>query len=337
MFCTKCGFKMDDDAVFCASCGTRAKTIVADTSDVQIKETKENVAENFVGADKEDEESVVEESFKNEQISECEGFDNTVDEKDENENVKENADIINTTMNSSDANNAMVNNVLVKKKYKFSFKRFLFSFFVIIASLAACVSVFTLSYSKMSMEILSDDENIELNEEYKMTDLMVGKLLKGNSKNKIIKMLTEVPEYLEDMDGYDVSEIAKISSDLKENAELIKMLAIVLVIVVIVATLINIILCCVLRKKVTYVFTLLFSLANMVLGGYIFYIFNFDILGQVCDIMNSIIVNVDNYIINIEVVAGYTLGAIVFMASQLVIFISSIILFTCKRVLKTVK
>lgn len=392
MFCTKCGFKMDDDSLFCANCGSKVTTLAPNQEEVKQEEAKSTVVEPVITEQAVNEPVVMEQAVSEPVISEPvisepivaeptriepivseQASDTTEEPEDESfaqesfvrSQVSEPVNLAknNTTnnaqysmpnnmqqnrMNNVQPNNMqqnMVNNYQsnnynapTREKGRFSVKRFIFSLLVIIASVAACVSVLVLPYVTLNLETTVEEghgDGAKIEESYKVIDLMQGKLLKGNTEDKIIKQVIEIPE-MADLSIYGywdddvVDEITDDSKDLKEDAEFAKTLAIILVIVVGVATIINIVLCCALRKKVTYVFTLLLSLVNLGLGGFMFYMFNFDIVEQVTEIMDMLINPLD-YTANMDLMAEYTVGAIVFLASQAVIFISSIILLTCKN------
>lgn len=387
MFCTKCGFELDDDSLFCANCGSKVKVFAPKKQHNQVlgtsvkdEDTKMSLVEQAVIPEPVmEEQPVIPEPVMEEQpvilepiveeqpvISEPVILEQPIipESKEEqvviNENVEEDkkisSDIENVEEDNSFAEESFVNNqvsetnqqnnynpyivgntqnnVPVNKKGKFSVKRLIFSMLVIIASVTACVSIFKLPYSELTMNMkmyeYEEAEVKKINESYTIIDLMLGRLLKGDTDEKIIKPLAELSvDDITDMADF-AHEILDESEDLKENAELVMILSIVLIVVIGFATIINIVLCCAFRKKVTYVLTLLLSMINLGIAGFIFYLFNFDMINQVSVIVDYVIMDF-GYTVNVDFMADYTIGSIVLLVSELVIFISSIVLLTCKN------
>ena len=383
MFCTKCGFKLDDDSIFCAQCGNKI-TVFVNNNENKVPEVSNNELKQepvvIPTVELEEEQAVtpiveskVEQVVapivepKEEQVvtpvvepkaeqvvtpivepKEEQVVTPIVESKVEQvvtpiveDKVEQEVD---TIVKSDFYNPAQeirrenfvqpTMNQYPSEKNKFSIKRFIFSLFVILATVATCVSVILLPYSSMEMEVKDEDGKVDerFEEEYTVVELMSGKIHKGNTEEKIIQNIVNLADYTDSMDD----DLAEDINEVKKEADLIKILAIILVIVAGIATVFSIVMCCAVRKKVTYVFTLLFSLVNLVLSGYIFYLFNFEIVDNIIDVMDKQIDGMSS-VGSINISAEYTMGAIIILASQLVIFISSIILLTCKNKKKMVQ
>lgn len=189
------------------------------------------------------------------------------------------------------------------QKNKFSVKRFIFSFIVIIASIVACVGI-AFKYVGVKYEI-KDDFDKEISKEY----------AKGYD---IIK---ETPK----TDDYESDEY----NDMIKTKKLFRVMVIVFEVALVVFTIIDFILLVAVRRKGAYVFTLLFSLIKLGLGGFALYLWCFDYL----DKMKKYYEATDYYAgaAGVTVTALLGLGAILAVSMQIVIFICSIILLTCKN------
>lgn len=208
----------------------------------------------------------------------------------------------NTNGNQFDNNTNYGTQEQTEKANKFSFKRFLFSAIVLIATILSCVTLF-MNYLSMEVKVKGVDSQKE-----SITGI------------DIIKA------------GVDEDEVWVNDEHKSINvSKTIRYCTIGLGIALVVFAVIEFILLVVVRRRGAYVLIMLFSLIKLGLGGYIGYLWCFKLLNIVKDSFNDLLnfLASEEYVMTIT--AGFGIGFILMMAAQLVTFICSIILMTCKN------
>lgn len=336
MFCKKCGAKNDDDAVFCVSCGAKigesqAEAInlskeIAQENDEVVKENDnqnsgDNLSDNlsdsfFQQADNnaEDEKNENVEEVNQEETKNTEDTEDTIEPveisktQDNYDNVQNNQ-IDNQPDNSFarsqfENDNQFSNGVQkqTEKANKFSFKRFLFSAIVLIATILSCATLF-MNYLSMEAKVKGEKSQKE-----SITGI------------DIIKS------------GVDEDEVW-VNDDHKsiDVTKTIRYCTIGLGVALVVFAVIEFILLVVVRRRGAYVLIMLFSLIKLGLGGYIGYLWCFKLLDIIKDMFNDMLGFLISEEYMMTITAGFGIGFILMMAAQLVTFICSIILMTCKN------
>ena len=359
MFCKKCGAKNDDDAIFCVSCGTKIGEVqaevnnsseeIAQENDEVVKEndnqnsgdnSSDNLSYSFfqqVDNNAEDEknenvEEVNQEETKNtedtiEPVEPAETQDNydnvqnnQIDNQSDNgftgsqfgsdnqfsngvQNVNANPNVNpNTNSNQFVENTNYGTQEQTEKANKFSFKRFLFSAIVLIATILSCATLF-MNYLSLEAKVKGE----------------------GSQKDSVtgIDIIKS---------GVDEDEIWVNDEHKSINvSKTIRYCTIGLGIALVVFAVIEFILLVVVRRRGAYVLIMLFSLIKLGLGGYIGYLWCFKLLNIIKDSFNDLLnfLASEEYVMTIT--AGFGIGFILMMAAQLVTFICSIILMTCKN------
>lgn len=192
------------------------------------------------------------------------------------------------------------------QKNKFSVKRFIFSAIVIIASIAACVGI-ALDFVGLKTTV-TDGSDKETDTSY----------TKGY---EIIK------------DRIDMDDMDEESSGLVDSVRLFRVMVIAFEGAMIFFAIIDFILLVAVRRRGAYVFTLLFSLIKAGLGGFVLYLWCFDILDKLralyTEWYSSYFFSFGDYEIKLSAVLG--IGSILAVGLQILILICSIILLTCKN------
>ncbi len=354
MFCTKCGLKNDDTSLFCAGCGAKLSKpqyaqnapeqipfseeaspvenaydnveneIVNNTAYDNSDELKENVQE-MIGGDssdtyaennsadfqrgidlmKEGQENSSdgmqpEGSFANTQNSEpvpvYEQPQNDSQNNFSQQPFNNQSNFGGRPYDNQEAYNAVPKN-------KFSFKRFFFSMIIILASVAAC-AVIVMNY--VGIKISYEGQ--------------------GNTQaTKGYDVIKQGVEFDEENIAYDVDAL----NELKDAVDNFRIIVIAFEIALVVIAVIDLILLIAVRKKGGYVLTMFFSLLKMGLGGYAIYLWCFDVL----DKLKEVFVQSSGLYLQDSLKLTFTveIGAILAVGLQLVIFICSIILLTCKN------
>lgn len=373
MFCKKCGAKNDDDAVFCVSCGTKIGEVqaevnnsseeIAQENDEVVKENDnqnsgDNLSDNlsdsfFQQADNnvEDEKNENVEEVNQEETKNTEDTEDTIEPveisktQDNYDNVQNNQ-IDNQPDNSFarsqfENDNQLSNGVQkqTEKANKFSFKRFLFSAIVLIATILSCATLF-MNYLSMEVKVKDTgsgkesitgidiiksgiDDDIAWDNDYLY-------VVDDDEERIINKTKDYYPtfgfegfykSYLESTDDHKSIDVPKT----------IRYCTIGLGVALVVFAVIEFILLVVVRRRGAYVLIMLFSLIKLGLGGYIGYLWCFKLLNMIKDmfnVYNDVLVVLEYKCI---LTAGFGIGFILMMVAQLVTFICSIILMTCKN------
>lgn len=309
MFCKKCGAKNDDDAIFCVSCGTKineTQNSVNASQEINQNEasdnqaSSENVFDNQGYSFFQQETNVPEENKENDGINET----GTVEpaEAASTTETEKTLEPQNTTNNFNVPNQQINNFSQTEKVNKFSFKRFIFSAIVLIATILSCATFF-MNYLSIQIKV------------------------KGQGSEKRYIKGTEI------MKG-DVTEDEVWLGDEKREfdySKTIKWCTIALGVVTVVFAVIELVLLIAVRRRGAYVLITLFSLIKLGLGGYIGYVWCIKLLNILRDSYAEMakIIGMTGY--KITLTAGFGIGFILLMVAQLVTFICSIVLMTCKN------
>lgn len=393
MFCTRCGLKNDDDALFCAGCGNRMKipqgintniqenniqtneTISEETTidvditneDTEIQNTESSNMESsseitdFSTVDDEEsqEDKLSESTSENVVVLDKENLDNEdVQDKEDSKNAvvlnketTENADnkqdnLFNNGLESSvieiepqtgtsnfntmpqsgnngysynnqnmynnnNVYNNQMNNNQQQYNNKFSVKRFIFSALVIIAAIVSCVGI-AIKYVEVSMKSEAYGQTVSFVQNFK--------------GNEIIKN----DDFYIDID--EIDGIYASDDDVVEVQKAIRILVIISAITIIIFAVIELVLLIGVRRRWAYVLSMLFSMIQMFLSGTVMYLWCFEFLDEFKEIYKTSMILSSTYSeISIKVTAGIGAGLIMILVSQAVIFISSIVLMTCKN------
>jgi hypothetical protein len=367
MFCTKCGLKNDDQALFCARCGTKIiipegmqtdlqsenknnesndteKVVLEkDLKEATTENTTENIGYSFFqqepvnkGSDEvvgnvnidtntnantntnidtnantntntniSDNDSVTEESQESK-------FNFINEEKESNDNQVtydqpyDNSVLYNNESQSDNGQtyngNNQIHNVTDRPKNKFSVKRFIFSALLIIATIASCVGI-AFKYLEMETKYTYDGDSYKDSDQYKGYEII---------KDDDFCVKGEAKEYL---------------GDAADTVDLIRIIVIVFAISLIVLAIIEFVLLIVVRRRWVYVLSMLFSMIELGLGGYVIYLWCFKLLDQIKSMYSISSMSTGSY----KLTANLGAGIIITVATQVVVFICSIILITCKN------
>lgn len=356
MFCKKCGAKNDDDAVFCVSCGAKigesqaevnnlSKEIVWENDKVVKENDNQNSGDNlsdnlsdsfFQQADNnvEDEKNENVEEVNQEETKNTEDTEDTIEpveisktqdnydniQNNQIDNQPDNSFVRSQFENDNQFSNGVQNvnsnpNVnqfsentnngaqkQTEKANKFSFKRFLFSAIVLIATILSCATIF-MNYLSMEVKVKGEKSQKE-----SITGI------------DIIKS------------GVDEDEVW-VNDDHKsiDVTKTIRYCTIGLGVALVVFAVIEFILLVVVRRRGAYVLIMLFSLIKLGLGGYIGYLWCFKLLNIIKDSFNDLLNFLASQEYAMTITAGFGIGFILMMVAQLVTFICSIVLMTCKN------
>lgn len=209
MFCTKCGFKNDDDAMFCAGCGSPMKkmempqqveeNVTPTTNDNDIQPVVQNIESS---SDSEQGNDIQQSDFEqgdNIQQSDFEQGDYSRQSDFEQGDYSQQSDFGQGSYdkqiefgpnmsqqtnynqqpsmgfdNNYNPNNNMANTG--KPKYKFSVKRFLFSGIAILASIFACICIFLFDFVDIKTSQDSEKDDV-LKDKYTAMELIKGEPL----------------------------------------------------------------------------------------------------------------------------------------------------------------
>lgn len=316
MFCTKCGLKNDDDAIFCAGCGNKLKM---PENAVNKSDITENVAED-IPVSPSDSSSVENSDYKVqldkvlEETSETEATSSSIIEVEPQpsnfSNMTQQGSNGYTYNNQSMNNNQNVSNNQSMYKNKFSVKRFIFSALVIIASIVSCVGI-AFKYLDISLKGEAYGSTATFNASFKGTEII---------KNDDFYI------DLEDMDIYTSDD------DIVESQRTIRILLIISAVAMIVFAVLELVLLTAVRRKWAYALSILFSMIQLIISGVIAYEWCFEFLDEFKEIYRESMYFSSSYAdISLKITAGIGAGIIIVLVSQAVIFVSSIILMTCKN------
>lgn len=328
MFCSKCGAEIiSDDALFCTKCGAKiqkndfSETIPVNSNDeidntANLEKQSESVTEGQVSEPAEPaiEEQVSEpaEAVIEEQVSEQ--VEPAIEEQitDPAESVTEEQSAVYTepakSFNSENTNSFEDGK---REKNVFSFKKFIFSLLVMVAM---GVTVFALTLDFFRLDINGEKKS-------------QSKSLKGyesitkNPKNEF-KDYGDLNISKDDFKG-------ESKKDYNKSLDTFRLLAIGILVSIVLFTVIDLI-NLILRKKALYVFTMLFALIKGGLLGYTGYLWYYTVFDKFQDALKEFVTE------DVKVISSLETGFLLAIAMQLVIFICSIVLLTCKNKKKTV-
>ena len=138
-------------------------------------------------------------------------------------------------------------------------------------------------------------------------------------------------EDMEDLIEYD-EDGKKYEKEMSDTADVFRIIIIVFEVALVVFTIIDLILLAVVRKRAAYIFTMLFALIKAAIGGFAIWLWCFKFLD--C-FKNYIEYMLEDYLeygsISFLISSSVGIGFILAMAMQAVVFICSIVLLTCKN------
>ena len=344
MFCTKCGMKNDDDALFCAGCGSVMSKPQEPQQQVNTQESQgvslEKVqTEEVVSEMAED---TVNEPVNDVQVESVEPQTFDVPPSQEaaaNLSQPQNAEqpqSFNQPYNYNQSQNygqpqgqnyGQSYNYAQQQNYgqsqfggqqyanpqpvrnsNFSVKRFIFSALIVIASIFACACI-AFNYVGIKMSLNVDGEK-DSEKEYS----------KGY---KIIK---------EEMEGFDDFTDGPEEKKFVDTLNLFRVFVIIFEVALVVFTIIDLILLLAVRKRGAYVLTMVFSLIKLGIGGIAAYLWCFKVLDQLKVLFEDYVsdfIGYADFVFNFSSFLG--IGLILALVMQAVIFVCSIVLLTCKN------
>lgn len=190
----------------------------------------------------------------------------------------------------------------------FSVKRFIFSALIVIASIFACACI-AFDYVGLKMSSNIDGEK--------------------DSDTEYSKGYNIIKDEMEGLDDFTQESEAK---KLVDTANLFRVFVIIFEVALVVFTIIDLILLLAVRKRGAYVFTMIFSLVKMGIGGFAAYLWCFKVLDQLKVLFESLVsdfIGYSDFVFNFSSMLG--IGFILALVMQAVIFVCSIILLTCKN------
>lgn len=325
MFCTKCGMKNDDDALFCAGCGSQMKKVQeAPSAATNVEPVVNNVNEQKA-ADVKADEPVKEDASINDvgfsffqQVEKPVEKENTESQPEVQSEVVESqfssqSETVQPQFNGQPQFNAQpqfngqpqfnaqpqFNNAPQKNKGKFSIKRFIFSALLIIAALVSASSI-ALEFVNTEMKAKYEDDSFNEDEDFKGYEIIKDGLGEKNDETEF--------------------------DDVYAAEKTLRIFVIALAICLIVFAVVELVLLVAVRKRWAYVLSLLFSMINLGLAGFVTYQWCFKIFNLVKKLYSNM-----GFTFDVEFSAGVGIGLILIMVCQGLAFVFSIILMTCKN------
>lgn len=343
MFCKMCGTKNDDDAIFCIGCGNK----ISMTQSTEVNTDKDLSQETV------QEDESIKEGFRetpDDVVSEDKVNLNTADETenvgysffekiDESENLQKedvkmqydtsrafesqnqyNSEITNNMQYDNHCNFQSENQTEPKKANRFSVKRFIFSSLVIIASILSCITIF-MNYLTFGLKYTGED-------------------VEANNQDSSVSGLDIIKEKTVEYDEED--EEIKEYKDLLSVSDKITYCVIALSIVMVTFAVIELVLLTIVRRRWAYVLVMIFSIIKGILAGYVGYLWCFEALDAMKVMFRHMLSDytLGNYFYEgygVRITNGIGIGLILVIVAQVITFISSIVLMTCKNRQKAVK
>lgn len=332
MYCIKCGFKNEDEAIFCANCGSvmTKKPSDADNQKIQseentdsaekndIEEVQQTVAEVQAERPEEVREQNREDIQPVEQIQSTEANSSKVSlakpeavQPDSMNNLNNVSDIPADLYHSpyTDENTGNNNTYRVRK---FSAPRFVFSLIILLATVCSIVTI-AFDYVGINMEISMFGEE-ECQSEY-ITGF------------EIIKENVEVDEagLLDELDDYDNID------EFTDTLNMFRYFLIAFAVAMLVFCIIDFMLLCLVRKKVAYILTMIFALIKAALGGISLYLWSVEVLYHYEKIFKALLneyIGFSDFKVTLECMPA--IGLILALAMQAVIIVSAVVLLCTK-------
>lgn len=337
MYCIKCGFKNEDDAMFCANCGSvmtkkvnndvMQQVVNAETEEPvkmnseEVTESVKTIEEVEVTTPEQDTADVQMETVQN--IVEVEPqAEPAVGTKTVNQPVNiQKEEPVQPQNATNTMNNANIPVDLYRSPYtdsntrnpyrkkRFSVPRFIFSMIIMLATICSIVTIaFNYIEINMDMEVMGYSDTYS-------------KEIKGFN---IIKENIEIDD-IEDF--FDIEVDSKAWSD---SVNTFRYFIIAFAVVMLVFCVIDFIMLSLVRNKVAYLLTMLFAIIKAALGGIAIYLWTVDTLEEFKKVMEMAMEEYSSYgfAINLEFVPA--VGLILALAMQAVIFISAVVLLCTK-------
>lgn len=135
-----------------------------------------------------------------------------------------------------------------------------------------------------------------------------------------------------DADELEDEDSAKFVRDLSDTAKQFRIAVIIFEVALVVFTIIDLILLTIVRKRAAYVFTMVFALIKAAIGGVAIWLWCFKFLDIVRDFMETMMEDYLSYgFFTMRISALVGIGFILAMAMQAVVAVCSIVLLTCKN------
>ena len=136
----------------------------------------------------------------------------------------------------------------------------------------------------------------------------------------------------DDVDAIEDYDDEPEAEKLIDTEKFFRVMIIVFEVALVVFTVIDLILLLAVRKKSAYIFTMIFSLIKAGIGGFAMYLWCFKFLDQTKALYNNTFSDLMSYSgITMKLTATVGIGFILALSLQAVIFVCSIILLTCKN------
>lgn len=335
MYCIKCGFKNEDEAIFCANCGSvmTKKPSDADNQKIQseentdsaekndIEEVQQTVAEVQAERPEEVQEQNREEIQPVEQVQSTEEKPSKVSLAKPEAVQSDNMNNVNNLNNVSDIpadlyhspyTNENTGNNNTYRVRKFSAPRFVFSLIILLATVCSIVTI-AFDYVGINMEISLFGEE-ECQSEY-ITGF------------EIIKEKVEVDEagLLDELDDYDNID------EFTDTLNTFRYFLIAFAVAMLVFCIIDFMLLCLVRKKVAYILTMIFALIKAALGGISLYLWSAEVLYHYEKIFKALLseyIGFSDFKVTLECMPA--IGLILALAMQAVIIVSAVVLLCTK-------
>lgn len=351
MYCTKCGYKNEDDAMFCANCGSVVSKKPNNEGIQPVSNIVEPVKMNSEEAEPEKNTNIPESVKPIEEVQPAESEQNIADIQPdivqkvvefepqmeavvETETVNQQVNIQKTESVQpqevvNNINNASIPVDLYRSPYtdqnagntyrrkSFSVPRFLFSMIIMLATICSIVTIaFDYVGVKMKMELLGYSDSVSESEYMKGFD--------------IIKEKVDIDE------TDDFTDMGGNSKELEDSLNTFRYFVIAFAVAMLVFCVIDFILLSLVRNKIAYILTMLFAIIKAALGSVAIYLWTVDALGEYEKIMKLAFEEYSDYNFNLTLEFVPAVGLILALAMQAVIFISAIVLLCTKPKYKDV-
>ncbi len=361
MYCTKCGFKNEDDAMFCANCGSvmtkkqsnDAVQPVVNTEE-PVKMDSEEVAES-VKIIEEVEAAILEQETTDvrmeeatQNIVEVEPQEDSIVEPDkaaQSVNIKKEESVqpqeqLQNAMNT--VNNASIPVDLYSSPYtksdagntyrkkRFSAPRFIFSMFIMLATICSIVTIaFSYVESNIKGNIEYSYDELMFNDSYSPEGIDIMK--KDIAISNIFRLGEDASDIDEDEMIESLSDLGVDSKELNESLNTFRYFVIAFAVAMLVFCVIDFIMLSLVRNKIAYTLTLVFAIIKAALGSVAVYLWTADIFKKfenIAKMMKSELEGYATFSINLDF--SPAVGLILALAMQAVIFISAIVLLCTK-------
>lgn len=326
MYCTKCGFKNEDDAMFCANCGSVMTKMPysANNQDIQPENnTGEPIEKSILEpvSPVDDHVQTEQEAVQPETVQQNPEPVQPIEENhpqvslEKPEAVQPN--IINSVNNASGIPTDLyrspytvepAGNANTYQRRQFSAPRFIFSLIILLATVFSIVTIaFDYAGIKVGFSMYGFGES---ESEYTTGFRII--------KEKVEMDELDLDEDIDDMEG----------SDYVDSVNNFRYCVIAFAVAMLVFCIIDFMMLCLVRKKIAYIFIMIFAVIKAAIGGFAIYLWSVNVLEQFEKIFQMYVSEYDGIEITLECIPG--IGMILALSMQAVIFISAIILLCIK-------